>query len=146
MQAEESERKRSHYNFHDSLDDPVQRLCVALKRETYIRPHKHPEPKWELFIVLKGHIMVHIYDDEGLLQDKVELSANGENSGIEIPFGTWHTLLPVDGDAVIMGFKQGPYIPAKKQDFAQWSPEEGDEKVAEYLLWAADAAVGQKFN
>ena len=44
--AHVSKRKRTHHNFHDHLNDQVQRLCVALTPGTYLKPHKHDSPKW----------------------------------------------------------------------------------------------------
>lgn len=144
--AEESERKRSHHNFHDDLTDSVQRLCVALKQGTYIRPHKHPEPKWEMFIVLSGRVLLHIYNDNGAISETVELSANGEVSAIEIAAGVWHSLMALTADAVIMEFKPGPYLAAAPEDFAFWAPAEGDAAVSDFLSWAEHATKGEIYH
>ena len=42
QKALSSPRKRTHYNLHDDLGDPVQRLCVAMEPGSYVRPHRHP--------------------------------------------------------------------------------------------------------
>lgn len=43
--AKQSPRLRMNYNFHEHLDDPVNRLLNALEPGTYLRPHRHLNPK-----------------------------------------------------------------------------------------------------
>ena len=51
--AKESPRKRAHFNLHPELNDPVQRLCIAMEPNTYVRPHRHSDPEsWELLMIL----------------------------------------------------------------------------------------------
>ena len=46
-----------NYNFHERLDDPVNRLLNALEPGTYLRPHRHLNPKKdEIFLLLRGRI------------------------------------------------------------------------------------------
>jgi hypothetical protein len=55
-------------NVHPTLEDPVQRLFIALEPGTYIRPHRHPEPdKWELFVLINGAVDALLLDDDGKL-------------------------------------------------------------------------------
>ena len=144
-QADDSARKRSHHNLHAELTDPVQRLCVALKTGTYIRPHKHRAPKWEMIIVLRGSILLLIFEEDGCVKDRIDISAKGDVKGIEIPADSWHTLIPTNDDVIILEIKQGPYIPALAGDFAQWSPEEESAEVPRFLGWIEDARPGDYF-
>jgi len=65
-QAHQSPRKRSHYNLHKDLDEPVQRLCIALLEGTYVRPHHHPQNnKWELILALRGQFCLIIFNKDG---------------------------------------------------------------------------------
>jgi len=41
IKAELSDRKRSHHCLHTEHEDPVQRMCIALKKGIYVRPHFH---------------------------------------------------------------------------------------------------------
>lgn len=41
QEARESSRLRMNYNFHESLDAPIQRLLNALEPGTYLPPHRH---------------------------------------------------------------------------------------------------------
>ena len=55
--AKQSPRLRMNYNFHEHLDDPVNRLLNALEPGTYLRPHRHLNPKKdEIFLLLRGRI------------------------------------------------------------------------------------------
>ena len=142
-----SPRKRSHYNLHGDLADPVQRLCIALIPGTYVQPHKHPEDyKWEMMMVVKGKICMLLFDDDGVVTKRIDMSCDGECSGIEIPPNTWHTLFPLDDNAVIMEIKQGPYIPTPEESFAAWAPKESTEHVQHFLQWALFAQAGAHYT
>lgn len=144
--AEKSPRKRSHRNIHSDLNEPVQRLCIGLKKGTYIRPHYHQaRNKWELMLVLNGSVAYCIFDAKGVLLEKITIGAGESTVGIEIPPKTWHTLLPITEDAVIFEVKEGPFTPSKPSDFASWAPAEGEPAVTSFLDWLADALPGDSF-
>ena len=64
--AKESPRKRAHHNLHPELSDPVQRLCIAMEPETYVRPHRHSDPEtWEVLMILRGSLALNIFDEKG---------------------------------------------------------------------------------
>lgn len=64
--AKQSPRLRMNYNFHEHLDDPVNRLLNALEPGTYLRPHRHLNPKKdEIFLLLRGRIAVFLFDNKG---------------------------------------------------------------------------------
>ncbi|CAA0121318.1 Uncharacterised protein [BD1-7 clade bacterium] len=145
--AELSCRKRAHKNLHKSPNEPVQRLCIALKRGTYVRPHQHLQAnKWELIMALKGAVELVIFDDQGAVLQKIRLAPDGPTSAVELEPGSWHTLAPVTRDAVIFEVKEGPYTPAQSSDFAEWAPPEGDKTVEHFLQWLGDATVGDRFT
>ena len=64
--AKQSPRLRMNYNFHERLDDPVNRLLNALEPGTYLRPHRHLNPaKDEIFLCF---FHVKIYQRKELCQ------------------------------------------------------------------------------
>ena len=64
--AKQSPRLRMNYNFHEHSDDPVNRLLNALEPGTYLRPHRHLNPKKdEIFLLLRGRIAVFLFDNKG---------------------------------------------------------------------------------
>ena len=62
--AKVNPRLRMNYNFHEDLDDPVNRLLNAMEPGTYLRPHRHLNPdKDEVFLLLRGKAAVFIFDE-----------------------------------------------------------------------------------
>jgi len=151
-QANESPRKRSHYNLHNDLNEPVQRLCIALLKGTYVRPHHHPQAnKWELMLTLRGQVCLIIFDKNAAIIEKHTLCP-GESitpvslSGVELKPNTWHTVIPLTDNAIILEVKEGPYTPTQESDFASWAPKEGDEQAVLLLNWLETAEIGDKFK
>lgn len=139
-------RKRTNHNFHESSDDPIQRLIVVMKKGTYIRPHRHTEEnKWEFAVAVQGRMQVILLNDDGSFKERVDLAPGGQTIGLEIPPGVWHTWLALEEDATFFECKRGPFHPEKTNVFASWSPPEGDLRVAEYSQWLARAKVGERF-
>ena len=146
LQANKSARKRSHYNLHKELNEPVQRLCIALKKGTYVRPHHHPEiNKWELMLVLRGIVALFVFDNDGVIIERLLLNQNETLSGIEIKPNTWHTVIPITDEAVILEIKEGPYTPTKDSGFASWAPEENTHDVVHFLQWLENAEPTEKY-
>ncbi len=146
QEAQKSPRLRSHHNLHNSYDDSVQRLLIAFRKGTYVRPHYHLQPnKWEMMLVLRGIVRVLLFDREGAVQRYCELSQQGSLTGLDIVPGTYHTIFPLTDEAIVMEVKEGPYTPAVREDFATWAPAEGDSGVARYLEWMEEAGVGDVY-
>jgi len=145
-QAQQNPRKRSHYNLHKELNEPVQRLCIALLKGTYVRPHHHPQSnKWELMLTLRGQVCLIIFDENGAILEKHTLSPGESLSGIELEPNTWHTVIPLSDSAIILEVKEGPYNPTQESDFAPWAPKEGDKDAEVLLRWLETALVGDTF-
>ena len=146
LEAADSPRKRSHLNLHKDLNEPVQRLCIALKKGTYVRPHHHPkENKWELFLALKGSAIIIIFDEDGTILERNLLNQNDSMQGLEITPDTWHTIVPLSENVVVLEIKEGPYTPSVKTDFATWAPEEGEKNVNKFLQWLESAEIGERY-
>lgn len=133
-QALVSERKRQNHNFHKSESEVLQRMLNALEPGTYIRPHKHENPdKNEVFIVLRGRILVVEYHDDGSLSDFIILDRATENYAAEIPPRRYHSIIPLDSGSMAYEIKEGPYSPDSDKIFAPWSPEEGSPDAKNFL-------------
>jgi cupin fold WbuC family metalloprotein len=145
--ADESPRRRAHHLIHDSHDDSVQRMLIALQPGTYFRPHRHRRPpKWELLLVLKGIAAWIGFDDEGCIAGRTEAGAHRDCKGLEYPPGAWHSLICLRPDTVIFECKPGPFAPIKADDFAPWAPEEGAPESGDFVRWMVRAKAGHKFN
>ena len=62
QQAQASPRRRANLNLHPQLDDPIQRLAIAMEPDTYVRPHRHPHT-WEMLHPLAGRFVVLEFDE-----------------------------------------------------------------------------------
>jgi cupin fold WbuC family metalloprotein len=141
-QAQASPRRRANHNLHPQLDDPIQRLAIAMEPDTLLRPHRHPHT-WELLYPLAGRFIVLHFDDAGVV---IARNVLGEDTAIiETPAGGWHTVLSLDTGGVIFEVKHGPYQPVAEADYAPWSPvaETADEaNKTRFNNWCANAQVG----
>lgn len=131
--ARASSRKRTNWNFHASYDEIIQRLLNAGEPGTYIQPHKHQDPdKIEVFIILKGSVVVVEYGDDGSIKDHAVLDPAGESRAVEIPPGMWHSFIVLKPGSVLYEFKDGPYNESADKRFAPWAPKEGAPGAKEF--------------
>ena len=133
--ALQSPRLRMNYNFHETLDDPVNRLLNAVEPGTYVRPHRHLHPaKEEMFLVLRGKIAVFTFDEGGTVTETIVLDPTCGTYGAELKAGVWHSLLVLQTGSVIYEVKKGPFAPLAPEDLAPWSPAADDEKAVRRYL------------
>lgn len=138
-----SERKRVHYNFHSSMEDPIHRLLIAPEPGTYIRPHRHLNPpKWELFGILRGRMIVFEFDKNGVIIQRIELKADSNPCFLESVPETWHGFTVMEHGTIGMEVKPGPYVKPGADDMAAWAPAEGEPRAAELEQWLKTAQVG----
>jgi cupin fold WbuC family metalloprotein len=133
-EARKSPRKRKNYNFHPTLDDPINRMLNALEPDTYAPPHKHENPdKREVFLLMRGSVVVFFFDDEGNITDKILLDKKKGAYGVEVPPRKWHSVFSLETNSVVYEIKDGPYNPNNDKNFAPWAPSEDSEEVNDYL-------------
>lgn len=133
--AKQSPRLRMNYNFHESLDDPINRLINAMEPDTYLRPHRHKNPdKNEVFLMLRGKAALFLFDDEGNISEIVVLDPKTGIYGGEISCDTWHTLVVLESGSVIYEIKQGPFVPLSPENMAPWSPPVEDTENARIFM------------
>lgn len=138
-QAQASPRRRANLNLHERLDDPIQRLAIAMEPDTYVRPHRHPHT-WELLYPLAGQFVVLHFDAAGRVTSRSSLGADCRV--IETPAGVWHAVLSLVPGAVIFEVKHGPYMPVSEIDYAPWSPAAETPGAARLMAWYAAARSG----
>lgn len=140
--AANSVRRRANHNIHPGLDAPVQRFFNALEPDTYVRPHRHcTPPRWELFLVLRGHLALLTFDADGRVIGREELCAAGPVFGVEMPEDTWHALVALE-PTIIFELKEGPYHALSDKDFATWAPSEGAPACSVLVEWYRHAQPG----
>ena len=139
QQARNSPRLRQNYNFHD-LSEKVQRFINVLQPGTYIRPHRHCRITqvngFEFFLVCQGELGVIILDEGGQILHQELISASGAVRGIELPQGTYHTLVALAPDTIVLELKEGPYDFNTDKEFISTFPAEGTAAAKELVeIW-----------
>lgn len=142
--AAQSPRRRQHHNIHDAYSDPCQRLFNAVGVDSYIRPHRHAlDPKDECLVAIKGLFGLVVFSEQGEVS-RVERfgseayadSAGKEGGvafGVELPAGTWHTVVALQPGSILLELKAGPFNPEAAKELAPWAPEEGSAEAETYL-------------
>jgi len=139
--ARDSARGRINHNFHSELAPNPSRFLNAWTRGSYAAPHRHSlVPKPESFIMLRGEMVLFLFDDAGRVTEHFILGRDGV-VGIDVAPGLWHTVAAITDTAVCFEVKPGPYDAVTDKQFAPWAPLEGDPAAAEYLS-ALLAVVG----
>ncbi len=130
--ARDGGRGRANYNLHHTLADPVQRFLNVFQPSSYVRPHRHEEFRWELFLLLEGEAAALVFDEAGNVVEHARLQRGGTRA-VEIPGGVWHSLLALAPDTQLFEIKIGPYRPLSDKDFAPWAPAETTAESAAIL-------------
>lgn len=133
QEARKSDRKRKNFNFHQHFSDRIHRMIHATNPDTYVQPHKHENPdKMEIFIILKGRVLVVEFSEEGAIIDHLILDSKIGNYGVEIQPNSWHTLITLENDSLVYEIKDGPWDASDDKNFAVWAPSEDEAGCAEY--------------
>jgi cupin fold WbuC family metalloprotein len=133
-EAAASPRQRKNRNFHPADDYPAHRLLNAIEPDSYIAPHRHlDQTKDETMVVLRGQLGLIIFDDAGRIIRTEVLEAGGELLGVDIPHGTWHTLVALASGTVFFEAKAGPYVALSEAERAPWAPAEGSSSAVVML-------------
>jgi len=112
----------------------VQRLLNFLQLGTYIQPHHHPLPgASETIQVLQGQVGFLTFSADGTPAAALSLLPPPLPGLVDIEPLTWHTMVALAPDTVLLEIKQGPYDPATDKAFAPWAPREDDATSASYL-------------
>jgi cupin fold WbuC family metalloprotein len=143
VEATRAARKRSNRNFHSDYADPINRMLNAMEPEAYFPPHRHDAPpKREIFIILRGKVLVVEYADGGGITDYTVISRDAGDAGVEIAPGVWHSIIPLEA-SVVFEVKDGPYDRDTDKSFAPWAPAEGSpgarqftESILKRLQWS----------
>jgi len=115
VEASENNRLRKNFNLHNSFDDKVQRLLNALEPGTEVPIHRHLNTV-ETYFVIRGSLIVSIYDDMKKPVRTVTLNPTDGKYGVTIPEGEWHSVEVIDKGTVIFEVKEGPYIPITEEN------------------------------
>ncbi len=97
-------------------------------------PHRHLDAsKDEAIVALRGRFGLVLFDEGGKVQSTAVLAPDGEVMGVDIPHGTFHTVLALEPGSVFFEAKAGPYVALTDAERASWAPAEGTPEGASYL-------------
>jgi cupin fold WbuC family metalloprotein len=107
-------------------------MMIALRGDSYIRPHKHPG-KSEAFHVIEGAVDVVVLDDGGEICEVVPLGSDGTGAFYyRMSRPQFHTLLIKSDILVVHEITNGPFV-AGATVFAPFAPEEGTGAAVRYI-------------
>jgi cupin fold WbuC family metalloprotein len=140
--AKANPRLRQHKNIHICYQDPCQRLFNAIEPGSYIRPHKHvTDPRDEMLVAVRGLMVLVTFNNDGEVTEVVRFGSEKYGAecavGVELPSGTWHTVVALVPGCVLLELKAGPFDPEQPKDLAPWAPEEGSDEAGVYLEYLA---------
>ena len=126
-QAADSARLRYAYPFH-TLTERVQRLLIALQPGTYVRPHRHPPipglHRFEFLLVVQGEVGLMLFEEHGDVVHIERMGSGQSLHGIELAEATYHTVVALVPDTVLLEVKDGVYEASRDKDFLDIFPEE----------------------
>jgi cupin fold WbuC family metalloprotein len=128
--ARGARRRRARLCTHGSPDAPVHEMLIALRRDSYVRPHRHPG-KPESLLVVSGTADAVFFDEEGGIADVLAMGppTSGRTFYYRIADPIFHTLLVRSPVLVFQEVTRGPFR-ADETELAPWAPAEDQGKEA----------------
>lgn len=114
-QAKANPRLRQNYDLRTSPADSSQRMLNALEPGTVMPVHRHMKSS-ETICMVRGKMVMRLYDDKGTITDEFVVEPRGEHPMIQIEVGQWHSLEVLDPGTVVFEAKDGKYEPLKEED------------------------------
>jgi len=132
--AADSPRRRKNLNFHTPQHEGANRLLNAVEPGSYVQPHRHLDAdKDETLVVVRGSFGLVFFDEAGNVTQTAIAKATGDVVGVNIPHGTYHSLIAMEPGSVFFEAKAGPYVPITDAERAPWAPREGEPQAPAYL-------------
>jgi len=94
-----------------------------------------------MLVAVRGLMALLTFNDDGDVTDVVRFGSEKYGAecaaGVELPSGTWHTVVALVPGCVLLEVKAGPFDPNQPKDLAPWAPEEGSDDASGYLQYLA---------
>ena len=129
--AEKTNKKRARLCIHKSILDKTNEMIIALKKNSYVRPHIHPNSKSESYHIIQGKMNVYVFSKKGKKMKVIKMGQFGSNLNFfyRMNKGYYHLPIAVSNWCIYHEVFSGPFIKTKDVKYAEWSPEESDEKL-----------------
>jgi len=121
-EALQSPRHMARLLMHLSHEDTVQEMLIAMGRECAITPNS-AAGKSESLQIIEGQLLLVIFDMEGNVVRKEEMSAfaNNGSSIYRLNSTPWHTMIPLTEMVVVHETLQGPFE-SSSEPLPSWIP------------------------
>ncbi|MGH8510092.1 MAG: WbuC family cupin fold metalloprotein [Gammaproteobacteria bacterium] len=141
-QALANGRKRARICAHQTNEDALHEMVIAISAASYIHPHKHLG-KSESFHIVEGEVDVVVFDDEGGIVDIIELGdpLTGHNFYYRLSESAFHTLLIHTDFLVVHEVTNGPFLREKTVLASFAPPEEQPADAKAYVQQVAARAA-----
>jgi cupin fold WbuC family metalloprotein len=131
--ANESPRGIARLCMHRSVEEPVQEMIIALRRDALFGPHRH-HGKTESFHVIEGRLTVLLFNETGDLDQTIDLGEplDGSSFCYRLAAPIYHSVIPQTDMVVFSETTVGPFRKSDT-DLAPWAPEYGEELRAFFV-------------
>ena len=134
LEARQAPRRRKNRNLHSSDAARAHRLLNAMEPDSYVRPHRHLDAEQsETIIALAGRFGLVVFDAGGAVVSCDVIACDGPALGVDIPHGTFHSVVALLSGSVFFEAKAGTYVPLSEAELAAWAPAEGTPAAQAYL-------------
>ena len=102
---------RVRINLHPDNADTLHEMFIAIRPDSYIRPHKHPH-KSEAFHIVYGEVDIVIFEDDGSIQKVIRLAAGNSSKAFYYRMSKphFHTLIIKSDLLVVHEITNGPFV------------------------------------
>jgi cupin fold WbuC family metalloprotein len=131
-QARVNPRRRCRLCLHKSPEDLLHEMVIAIARNSYVRPHKHPRKEESLHII-DGEASLLFFNEDGSIAKVVKLgpSHSQDTFLFRIAEPIFHTIVIHSETLVFHETTTGPFV-REMTVFAPWAPEDETPAVDEY--------------
>ena len=132
LRARESPRRRYAHILHQPGAEFNEVFNFMLK-DSYMQPHLHPsEDKCEDIFIVKGRLVLHYFDDTGVIKQSFFMEPCGLNH-VRVPAFTWHTYAMLTEEVLTYESMWGKYNPLTWKKTAGWAPAECEIRSSSFL-------------
>lgn len=114
-QVKANPRLRQAYDLRNSENDNSQRLLNALEPGTIMPIHRHRTSS-ESIAILRGKIVMKLYDDMGNIAGEFVMEPSGDCPMVQVEKGQWHSLEVLEEGTVVFEAKDGKYESLAEED------------------------------
>lgn len=131
--APDAPLKRVRFNAHGGASEGVQEMILAVARDSYIPPHKHPG-KSESFHIVEGEVDVVLFEDNGQIREVLHLGnlLSGKPFYYRASRAYFHAVVIQSDVAIFHETTNGPFI-KEEAIFAPWAPRAEGPDAEKYL-------------